>query len=240
MSSRCLLHIALAGGLILSLVGSASAQKKDKDPDPPKNPWHGAQPGSFSGGCIFEVNGDVVTVTADLLHPTYLTLGGQTKQLLGMSRLWIVDQNGNTVLGVSATAPGGADGGVVTGSKPSATWTSVTDPAGYDAGDGFGATTPWLQLASNADLLAGSGKSPSGYTAGTFTFTGLSSLSGYYWGIDYLIADGAKGQTGRAYCATDCGDLVITAVPEPSEYAVVTLFAGSLVGMVIRARRRRA
>ncbi len=69
-------------------------------------------------------------------------------------------------------------------------------------------------------------------------FTGLSSLSSYYFGIDYLIADGAAGKTGRVYCANGCRQTPPPVVPEPGEYAVAFMFTSTLAGLIVRARRR--
>jgi hypothetical protein len=204
--------------------------------------WNGQQSGRLTGSEIFTVIGNTVTFKQGAAK-TYLTVDGkfENAQLLGINSVWIVDIYGNTLSGISSVAGGSS----ISGSKGSTSWAGVSGPAGYSSGSGWGSKDPWLQLASNSDLYLGSGKSSSGYSVGTFSFTGLDELN--YWeykiGIDYLVAspggailkNGAllaagKGNTGRAY------------VPAPEMSTVVSfgLVLGlSLVGMVARRPRSR-
>ena len=163
--------------------------------------FNGAQKLTFSGGNIFSLAGDTVTVTADAT-PTYISkvTGNPTwsdRELLGINGLWVVDGDGNALSGIGVTVNGGYVYGA-TQTPQTVTWTvSNSSQDGYvdpDDGNGFkmNGDGNWLQLAPDSHI-PGTG-TPSGYTIGYFTFTGLDNyvqthgnLSGLYLGIDYLV-----------------------------------------------------
>ena len=168
-----------------------------------------------------------------------MTVAGKftNAQLLGFSGIWIVDPNGNTIAGVSSAV----NGSVITGTSAPTTWDPQSGPTGYYAGPGYGSNTNFIQLVDNATLLSGANKSPSGYNKGVFTFGGLTLLPSYKIGIDYLVASGANGQTGRGFAFVSTRDSNATnPVPEPSEWLAMAMAATSVGGLMIRARRRRS
>lgn len=195
--------------------------------------WSGQQPATLSSYAIFSVSGNTVTIT-EPASPVTITVNGYTNTLLGISGIWIVDSSGNTVAGVAANAGQGS----VSGTSGTVQWTPLVNPAGYHdpgTGSGYGSGDAWLQLASNSLVSSGSGKSGTGYTTGTFTFAGLSSLSGYDFGIDYLQANAAgNGNTGRAFFASTPAP-----VPEPGAVATVLAMGGTTALGILRGRRPR-
>ncbi|MES2465213.1 MAG: hypothetical protein V4671_31995, partial [Armatimonadota bacterium] len=165
--------------------------------------WNGEQPATLTGGILFTFGNTPDTIIVkQAATPTFMTIAGKftNAKVLGLSGIWIVGPNGTTMTGVQSIN----GGSLITGPAPTpdTSWGQVDSPEGYYAGPGYGSNTSYIQLASNADLLAGAGKSPSGYTQGVFTFTGISNLNDYKIGFDYLVASPPNGQTGRGFATT--------------------------------------
>jgi hypothetical protein len=219
--------------------------------------FNGAQKLTFSGGNIFSLSGNTVTVTSDST-PTYISkiTGNPTwtnRELLGINGLWVVDGDGNILSGIGVTANGGYVYGA-TQTPQTVTWTASnsSDPDGYNdpaPGNGFkmNGDGTWLQLAPDSHI-PGTG-TPSGYTIGYFTFTGLDnyiqthgSLNGLYLGIDYLVLVPPDATaTGRGYGLVSFEDLtnVVTPVPEPGVMVFAGMFTTTLGGQILRVRKRR-
>jgi len=222
---RKLMAVLAAGALFGSfLLGQTQANAAAS--------WNGAQPSTYSGGDIFTVSGDTVTVTA-AATPTFLNVNGAgSQQLLGISGIWIVNSSGNTIAGVSSTSTGGN----VSTPGSSTGWQSESGPAGYGGTNGYPPGGTWIDLVSSSTLST-YGKTPSDYTIGTFYFPGLSSLSGYDFGVDYLITAGAGNtNTGRAYFQ----ETPLTVTPEPSSIISLAIAFVALAGLLFVARRRTA
>lgn len=201
--------------------------------------WTGGQSATISGS-LFQVSGGVVTVSLPGT-PVFLNVNnGDSERLLGISGLWVVNSSGQTLPGVASVT----GGGTVSGNGTSQ-WTAQSGPAGYAAGPGFSPNNDWISLA-DASTLASYGKTPSDYTQGAFTFSGLSGVSGCDFGVDYLISNGRGAtQTGRAFFGapsiTPAGPPInVAAVPEPGTMSTFALAASGLVGCITARRRRRS
>lgn len=191
-----------------------------------------SKPATLSGGEILTISGDTVTVTS-ATTPTYISLnGGPLDQLLGISGIWMVGTSGKPVTGVASVA--GPTGSKITGSQGTTTWTNESDPAGYGGTAGFTKSGNYIDLVNAATLKADGNRIPDDYNTGVFTFTDLSSLTGYDFGIHYLLAGGG---TGNAYFSLPALDP--PAVPEPNTAGTFCV-VGAGVACLIWAARLRA
>lgn len=178
--------------------------------------FNGAQAATYTGS-NFTISGDTVTASQTSTAGV-LTVNGVTSDLLGINGLWIVSPTGGTVSGVGTAGT-------------NTSWAPESDPAGFGGHPGYGTSSAsdWITLAPSSDFP--SGKAPSSCTSGVFNFTGLSGLSNYSLGVDYLQKNGS---TGRAYFTVNPAGAA--AVPEPSPLALIGLGA---LPLALVARRRR-
>lgn len=200
-------------------------------------PGQGEAEATLSSTSFISVSGSTVTFTLPS-NPVTITTGEKSGNLLGISGLWIVDQNGHAISGITAT-----QGSVATAAGSVTSWNALLSSGGFagfhnDArGTGFGGNDDWLQLADNSLVLSGSGKAGSGDVLGSFTFAGLSGASNYTLAVDYLGAwDG--GQTGRAYITNYSVSSSPSPVPEPGLWVTGSTMGGMMLLGLVRGRRR--
>jgi len=210
---------------VLLLAGAGAAQA---------GPYTGVQEGVLTGYNPFSISGNSVTVTSNTALATFLTIpdaGVTNGRLLGLNSIWVVDNSGNSIAGVAAVSSN------VTGTNPATTWATDSNPAGFIGSNGFGSNDPFIQLVNDATLASGSGKGPSGYNGGVFTFSGLAGKTGTSLAIDYLISNGANGVTGRTIFVSIPRE--VDASPEPGAIAFGLTSAIGTLGLMARARTRR-